>query len=107
MSIEYNPRGGTCMNTDDINARIEAIFALEKEAELLRQQADALRAELKKELDNRKVDSLNTGMYNLVYKCYEKRSVDVARLKEWNLYDDFSKTSTVIQFRINRIRTFS
>lgn len=93
------------MNTDDINARIEAIFALEKEAELLRQQADALRAELKKELDNRKVDSLNTGMYNLVYKCYEKRSVDVARLKEWNLYDDFSKTSTVIQFRINRIKT--
>lgn len=95
------------MTNDIINSKVEAIRKLEKEAELLKQQVDALKSELKDELDSRKVDSLNTGLYNLVYNCYEKKLVDSAKLKADNLYDEYTKTSTAVTFRINDVKVFA
>ena len=95
------------MTNDIINSKVEVIRKLEKEAELLKQQVDALKLELKDELDTRKVDSLSTGLYNLVYNYYEKKSVDSAKLKADNLYDNYVKTSTVVTFRINDVKVFA
>lgn len=83
-----------------IDTRIEELRALEAAAAELAKKADAIKNQLKAELDERKVDSLDTGRHKVFYSAYQKSSVDSARLKEEGLYNRFLKTSTVIQFKI-------
>lgn len=88
------------MTNEIINQKIAQLRALEEAAATLNKQIEAIKNELKSELDSRQVDSINTEMHNVFYHCYEKAGVDTAKLKAAGLYDDYAKKSTIIQFKI-------
>ena len=88
------------MTNEMMNAKIAEMRALEAQANEINKRVEALKNELKAELDSRQVDSINTDIHNIFYNCYEKAGVDTAKLKAAGLYDEYSKKSTIIQFKI-------
>lgn len=93
------------MTNEMINKKIAELRKIEAKAAELKAVADDLRDQLKAELDSRQVDSINTGLHHVIYNCYEKSGVDTQKLKDAGLYDQYSKKSVVVQFRINDILT--
>ena len=88
------------MTNDMINQKIAQLRALEEASKSLEKQIEAIKNELKAELDSRQEDSINTVEHNIFYHCYEKSGIDTAKLKAAGLYDEYSKKSTIIQFKI-------
>ena len=88
------------MTNEMINQKIAQLRALEEAAASLKNQIEGIKDELKAELDARQEDSINTVQHNIFYNCYEKESVDTAKLKASGLYSEYSKKSVVIQFKI-------
>lgn len=88
------------MTNEMINEKIAALKALEEASSALTKQIDAIKNELKAELDSRQVDSVETDFHKVFYSCYEKATVDTDKLKSEGLYDKYSKKSTIIQFKI-------
>ena len=88
------------MNEQMIEAKIAELNAIQAQVNMLTDQVEAIKDELKKELDTRKVDSISTASHNIFYNCYNKRIADTALLKKEGLYDKYSKVNTVIQFKI-------
>ena len=88
------------MTNKMMNNRIDKIRALEAQASEINKQIEALKNELKAELDNSKVDSISTGLHNIFYLVYERAQVDSAKLKEDGLYDKYCKKATVCSFKI-------
>ena len=91
------------MTTNQINAKITEIELLEAQIKELKALADARKAEIKAELDEKKVDMIDTGTYHIFYEPYTKRTVDTKALKEAGLYDKYSKESVSILFKINAV----
>lgn len=91
------------MTNEIINQKIKALKDLEAEAATLKASIDAIKDELKAELDSRQVDSVDTGIHRVFYNMYEKKGVDTKKLKAAGLYDEYSSVSTVIQFRITDV----
>ncbi len=83
-----------------INQKIAEIENLQAKAAEIQELVDNLKAELKAELDERKVDSIDTGSHNVFYSVYEKLGVDTAKLKAAGLYDTYSKKSVITSFKI-------
>lgn len=92
------------LTNDIIDEKIRALRAIQEEASRLKDEAEALRNELKAELDSRKADSITTGAYNVFWHCYERGGVDTKKLKADGLYGKYSKTSTVAEFRITDVK---
>lgn len=88
------------MTNEMMNAKIDELRALEAQIAEINKQVEAIKTQLKGELDSRQVDSVNTEKHNIFYSCYEKAGVDTAKLKAAGLYDEYSKKSTIIQFKI-------
>ena len=91
------------MNNNQINAKITQIELLEAQIKELKALADASKAELKAELDERKVDMVDTGIYHIFYEAYAKKTVDTKALKADGLYDKYSKESTNLMFKITAV----
>lgn len=91
------------MTNIEINNKIAELRKIEEQAAALKKSADAIRDELKSELDNRKADSVNTGTHKVFWFCYEKGGVDTQKLKDAGLYDLYSKKSVVSQFKITDV----
>jgi len=91
------------MNNNTINAKITEIELLEAQIKELKAIADARKAEIKAELDERKVDSIDTGIHKVFYEAYTKRVVDTKALKADGLYDKYSKEQTNIMFKITSV----
>ena len=87
-----------------IDKKIKALRELEEQAAKLKAQADAIRDELKAELDARQLDSVDTGVHRVFWFCYEKAGVDTQKLKNAGLYDTYSKKSVVNQFKITDVK---
>lgn len=92
------------MTNQEMNARVEEIRRLEAEAEQVKQKVDALKDELKAELDARKVDDVNTGLFHIIYKAYPQKRVDNNLLKAAGLYEKFLKESVTVKFMINDVK---
>lgn len=90
------------MTIEQMEERIKELEAIESEAAKLKEAADAIKEELKAELDRRKEDCVETFAHKVFYNCYVQNRVDSAKLKKAGLYDQFSKESTVLQFRITQ-----
>ena len=88
------------MNAQTLNQKVAEIRSLERQINMLQKQLEATKSELKNELDERMVDSIDTGAHKIFYNIYNKESVDTEKLKTANLYSQFSKKQTVIQFKI-------
>ena len=91
------------MNNTEINARVTEIELLEAQIKELKALADARKAELKAELDERKVDVLDTGIHHIFYEAYIKNVVDTKALKTDGIYDKYSKQQATIMFRITSV----
>ena len=92
------------MTNTELNQKITELRQIEERAAELKAAVDTIRDQLKAELDSRQVDSITTGAYNIFYKMYEKSGVDTDKLKKSGMYDQFAKTSTVIQFKITDVK---
>ena len=91
------------MDTSKINAKVTEIELLEAQIKELKALADSAKAELKAELDERKVDSIDTGIHRIFYECYEKKVVDTKALKADGLYDKYSKSQVNMMFKITSV----
>ena len=91
------------MNNNQINAKITQIELLEAQIKELKALADAAKADLKNELDERKIDMVDTGIYRVFYEAYEKKTVDTKALKADGLYEKYSKASTNLMFKITAV----
>lgn len=91
------------MTNTQINAKITQIELLEAQIKELKALADASKAELKAELDERKIDMLDTGIYHIFYEVYEKKIVDTKALKADGMYEKYSKSSTNLMFKITPV----
>lgn len=87
-----------------INNRIARMKELQAQADAISKQVEALRDELKAELDSRKEDSIDTGIHRVFYNCYERATIDSDKLKAAGLYDKYSKKSVVTQFKITDVK---
>ena len=90
------------LTIDNINDKIAEIERIQLEATKLQELAENLKNELKAELDERKVDKLDTGSHNIFYSCYEQSRVDATKLKAAGLYEEYSKKSLVTSFKITQ-----
>lgn len=88
------------MTNAELNKKVEQMQNLEAAVKLIQSQIDNIKEELKAELDSRKVDSVNTDLYNIFYNMYEKTTVDTTKLKDSGLYEEYSKKSVVLQFKV-------
>lgn len=93
------------MNNNQINAKVTEIELLEAQVKELKALIDSAKADLKAELDERKVDSLDTGIHRVFYECYEKKVVDTKALKADGLYEKYSKAQVNTMFKITSVTT--
>lgn len=93
------------MTNTQIDAKITAIEIIEAQIKELKALADAARTELKAELDDRKVDSVDTGIHKVFYEAYTKKVVDTKALKADGMYDKYSKEQTNIMFKITSVNS--
>ena len=83
-----------CHDREELKMRIK----------LLEEQVSAIDTELKAELDERKVDVVETGVYNIFYKLQQKNSFDSKKFKADNeeLYNQYVKQSVNTLFTVTR-----
>ena len=91
------------MTNATINAKITEMNLLEAQIKELKAVADSIKADLKAELDDRKVDMIDTGINHVFYEAYSKKSVDTKALKADGLYDKYAKDSVVTMFKITSV----
>lgn len=92
------------MTNQEINDKIKEIRKLEAEAEKIKQSVDAIKDELKSEMDDRKVEKLSTGLHNIFYTVLEQKRVDNDKLKAEGLYEKFLKKTTSLRFQITDVK---
>jgi len=91
------------MTDTQIDAKVTEIELLEAQIKELKALADSAKADLKAELDERKVDMVDTGLHRVFYEAYEKSTVDTKALKADGLYEQYSKKSTNLMFKITDV----
>jgi predicted phage-related endonuclease len=92
------------MTNEQMNAKITQIELLEAQIKELKAIVDSTKGDLKAELDERKVDMIDTGFYHIFYELYDKKSVDTKKLKADGLYDQYAKTTTSTMFKITVVQ---
>ena len=90
------------MNNLQIDAKVTQIELLEAQIKELKAVVDNYKSDLKAELDEQKVDVIDTGINKIWYEAYEKTSVDTKALKDAGLYDKFSKKSVNLMFKLTK-----
>ena len=90
------------MNNLQIDAKVTQIELLEAQIKELKAVVDSYKSDLKAELDEQKVDMIDTGINKIWYEAYEKSLVDTKALKDAGLYDKFSKKSVNLMFKLTK-----
>lgn len=91
------------MTNEMMNAKVTEINLLEAQIKELKAIVDGLKGDLKAELDERKVDMIDTGLNHIFYEVVDKKIVDTKRLKADGMYDKYSKSSTSLMFKITSV----
>ena len=86
-----------------IENRVQKLRALEAEAEAIQEKADAIRAELKADLEEKGVDELQTASFTLRWKEVVSNRLDGKALKAAmpDIYGQFCKASAPRRFTIS------
>ena len=86
-----------------IENRVQNLRALEAEAEAIQEKADAIRAELKADLEEKGVDELQTASFTLRWKEVVSNRLDGKALKAAlpDVYVQFCKASATRRFTIS------
>lgn len=91
------------MNNTQINAKVTEMNLIEAQIKELKAIVDSLKAELKDEMDERKVDCIDTGINRIFYEVYAKKTVDTKALKADGMYDKYAKESLVTMFKVTSV----
>ena len=86
-----------------IENRVQKLRALEAEAKAIQEKADAIRAELKADLEEKGVDELKTRNFVLRWKEVVSNRLDSKALKAAmpDIYGQFCKASATRRFTIS------
>lgn len=86
-----------------IENRVQKLRALEAEAEAIQEKADAIRAELKADLEEKGVDELQTKSFIIRWKEVISSRLDSKALKAAmpDVYGQFCKASATRRFTIS------
>ena len=86
-----------------IENRVQKLRALEAEAEAIQEKADAIRAELKADLEEKGVDELQTASFTLRWKEVVSNRLDGKALKAAlpDVYGQFCKASATRRFTLS------
>ena len=90
------------MNNNIIDYKVSEIKRLEAEIKEKQAIIDSIKTDLKAELDERKVDCIDTGLNRVFYEAVERKIVDNAALKAAGLYEKFLKSSLSTMFKITK-----
>lgn len=94
------------MTNTQIDAKVFELDMLEAQIKELKALADARKSELKAELDERKVDMIDTGINRVWYKLVEKNSLDTklakAELDKVGKLNDCMKNTVETRFNITK-----
>lgn len=93
------------MTNTQIDAKVTEIELLEAQIKELKALVDSAKSELKSELDDRKVDMIDTGIHHIFYEVISKKIVDTKSLKADGMYDKYSKESLSTMFKITSVTT--
>jgi len=90
------------MTNTMINHKVMEIKELEAKIKELEALKDEIKDSLKSELDERKVDCIDTGDFRLHYVPVERQALDSKKLKEEEpeTYNKYLKSSTYVRFDI-------
>jgi predicted phage-related endonuclease len=92
------------MNNVQMDAKVFEINMLEAQIKELKALAEARKAELKAELDERNVEMIDTGINRIWYKLVEKNTLDTKKakeeLKKVDKLEQCMKSSIEIRFTI-------
>lgn len=90
------------MTAQNINSRIKELKELTRMAEEIEAEKEAIKDELKRELERREVDEISTSEYKVRYKEVTSTRFDSAsfKTKYSDLYEQFTKTTTSKRFSI-------
>lgn len=92
------------MTNAKIDEKVARINELEAQAAILNAEITSLKDELKKECDNRKVDSILTKLNKISYIVFEKHQVDSKALKADGLYEKYAPKVTQTRFTISALQ---
>lgn len=90
------------MTNEKMNATVLEIKALEAQIKELEAYKDSLKDELKSEMDERKVDKVDTGMFKISYIPVETSRFDSTKFKTEHpdVYGEYLKSSTYLRMDI-------
>ena len=95
------------MTNEQMNSKVFEISMLEAQIKELKAIADARKAELKAELDERCEDMIDTGIHHIWYKAIEKNSLDTTKAKKEldkvGKLEDCMKKSIELRFTITTV----
>ncbi len=90
------------MTTISINEKVRKLKELTRWAEEIEAEQEAIKDELKKEMELRQVDEISTNEYKVRYKQVTSTRFDSTAFKNKyaDLYEQFTKTTTSKRFSI-------
>lgn len=91
------------MTNEMIDAKVTQINLLAAQKKEIEAMMDALKGDLKAELDSRQEDVIDTGLNRVFYKAVQKTVVDTDKLKAEGKYEEFSKPRVDIMFKITSV----
>ncbi len=99
----YQTERSETMTDSNLMARADELKSLENFKKEIEAEIDAIKDELKKEMESRDKDELFTGNYHITYKVVESHRFDSKALKKDNeeLFNKYNKTTSYKRFSIN------
>lgn len=90
------------MTTTEITSKVTELKELQVFIKQLKDEADALQAAIIEEMNARKTEVLNAGMFTVRYAAYLSTRLDTTRFKadHSDLYAAYSKTTEARRFTI-------
>ena len=91
-----------CMTNRMIDNRCKKLTDIEAQIKALQAQADAIKDEIKKDMDAENLDEIDTGKFKVRYKLVESMRLDSKALKADlpDVYSLYSKVSACKRFTV-------
>lgn len=91
-----------CMTNRQIDNRCKKLADLEAQIKALTAAADAIKAEIKADMDADALEEIDTGKYKVRYKLVESMRLDSKALKKDlpDVYSLYSRVSTCKRFTV-------
>lgn len=90
------------MSTKEIAGKVQKLRKLQAQADGIKEQIEALEAEIKAEMAERGTDELKAGVFTVCWKAVTSKRFDTASFKKDQplLYELYRKASTTRRFTV-------